>query len=439
MTTTSTPADTAVAGPETALDTAPEPDATEPAGPRPSLWRTGSYWAWLASDTGQALGSSLQFFLVPLLVVLVSGNAAAAGTVAALGLGGRLATTLLGGVLADRHDLRRLMILSGTLAGCVMLGLVAVVGLDLGLVALGALNLLAGVRAGLLGNASDAALKQVVPPSLLPTASSANQARDAAVSMGAPPLGGLLLGLGAVPALLTAAAAYLVSALGALVLRGDFRPAPANGKTSIRAEVGAGLAWLWQRSELRRVMVVALLLNLGLNAAIATLLYSLAGDGESPARIGLVSTALGLGMLAGALLAGPVVQRVPSGWVAMIGMSITGAAMAVLPLVPGFWATLAVLTVGTLGAPATNAAMFSYLMHQTPRAVLGRVMSATELVGAGATPLAPIIAGFGLSLIGLRGTLLVCAAICLLAVAAVLTSRALRTLPRPDAWAPAEE
>lgn len=246
MTTTSTPADTAVAGPETALDTAPEPDATEPAGPRPSLWRTGSYWAWLASDTGQALGSSLQFFLVPLLVVLVSGNAAAAGTVAALGLGGRLATTLLGGVLADRHDLRRLMILSGTLAGCVMLGLVAVVGLDLGLVALGALNLLAGVRAGLLGNASDAALKQVVPPSLLPTASSANQARDAAVSMGAPPLGGLLLGLGAVPALLTAAAAYLVSALGALVLRGDFRPAPANGKTSIRAEVGAGLAWLWQ-------------------------------------------------------------------------------------------------------------------------------------------------------------------------------------------------
>ena len=409
-----------------------------PAGPALSLHRQRAYWAWLLSDTGQALGSSLQFFLVPLLVVLVSGSAAAAGTVAALGVGGRIATTLLGGVLADRHDLRHLMMLSGAGAAAVVTGMVVVLRLDLGLLALGALNLLAGVRAGLLAGASDAALKQVVPAPLLPTAASANQARDAAVAMGGPPLGGFLLGIGAVPALAAAGAAYLVAAAGALVLRGDFRPERTTTAASVRAEAVEGLRWLWARAELRRVMTVALLLNLGLNAAVTTLLYHLATSGEDPARIGLVSTALGVGMLVGAVAAGPVVQRFPSGLVAMAGMSLAGLSMLVLPFVPGFWGTLAVLTVGILGGPATNAAMMSYLMHQTPRRVLGRVMSAAGLVGAGALPLAPVLAGWGLSLLGLRPTLLVCAGVCLLAVGAVLSSRALRTLPRPADWASSE-
>lgn len=404
-----------------------------------SLWRSRSYWVWLVSDTGQAVGSTLQFFLIPLLVVLVSGDAAVAGTVAAVGLGGRIATTLVGGVLADRHDLRRLMVLSGLAAAVIVAGMLAVIELEVGVVALAVLNLLAGVRAGLLGGASNAALKQVVRPEVLPTASAANQARDAAVSMGAAPLGGALLGIGAVPALVMTAGAYLVSAASAHVMRGDFRPARATKPSSIRAEIGAGLRWLWMRPELRRVMAVALLLNLGLNAAVTTLLYHLATTGESPVRIGLVSTALGLGMLLGALVAGPVVQRAPSGWVAMIGLSLAGLSMLALPFAPGFWVTLAILTVGILGAPSANAAILGYLMHQTPRAVLGRVMSAVELVAAGATPLAPILAGLGLAVLGLRPTLLLCAGICLLAVGAILTSRALRTLPRPEAWAPAAE
>ncbi|AXH96308.1 MFS transporter [Ornithinimicrobium avium] len=403
------------------------------------LRRSRTYWVWLVGDTGQALGSSIQFFLVPLIVVLVTGSTAAAGTIAALGLGGRIATTLVGGVLADRHDLRRMMVLSGVMAAVVMVAMLVATRLELGIVVLAALNLLAGVRAGLLGGASDAALKQVVRPDLLPAASAANQARDAAVSMGAPPLGGVLLGIGAVPALAATAAAYLVSAVGALALRGDFRPAPVADPGPVRAEVSAGLRWLWARPELRRIMAVALLLNLGLNAAIATLLYHLATTGEDPARIGLVSTALGLGMLLGATVAGPLVQRLPSGLVATVGLSMAGLSMLALPFVPGFWPTLAVLTVSVLGAPAANAAVFSYLMHQTPRSVVGRVLSAVELVGAGATPLAPVLAGWGLATLGLRPTLLVCAVICLLAVVAVASSRALRTLPRPDAWGAAAQ
>ena len=428
MTTQTTPATS------TASYTPEGPQVPEEPRAARSLWRSRPYLVWLVSDTGQALGASLQSFLIPLLVVLVTGSAAAAGTIAAVGLAGRIVTTLVGGVLADRHDLRRLMIVSGLAAALVVGGVLAVVELDVGLVALAALNLVAGIRAGLLGGASNVALKQVVGPEVLPAAAAANQARDAAVSMGGPPLGGVLLGIGAVPALVATAAAYLVSAASALLMRGDFRSVRAAGPSTMLAEIGTGLRWLWARAALRRVMAVALLLNLGLNAAVTTLLYHLAMTGEAPARIGLVSTALGLGMLLGSVAAAPVVQRFPSGWVAMVGLSLTGLSMLALPFAPCFWGTLAILTVGILGAPAVNAAVISYLMHQTPRSVLGRVMSAVELVSTGALPLAPIVAGWGLAALGLRPTLLSCAVVCLLAVGAILSSRALRSLPRPDAW-----
>jgi hypothetical protein len=53
----------------------------------------------------------------------------------------------------------------------------------------------------------------------------------------------------------------------------------------------------------------------------------------------------------------------------------------------------------------------------------------------GAMPLAPLIAGFGLTWIGRQNTILVCAALCLVAVGLALGNRALRALPIESRWA----
>lgn len=405
-----------------------------PADP-PSLWRQPRYLTWLLTDTAVGLATLVQAFVLPLVVILLTRDAALAGTVAALGMGARVVTTLVGGVLADRHDLRRLMVLSGALgAGLVTLMALALAG-GLGVTALAILNVLAGVRAGLLGVASDAALKQVVSSAQLPVASSANQARDAAVQLGAGPAGGALLALGPVVALLTTAAVFAVSALSALALKGDFRPDrdPATGSSAWREAVD-GLRWLWGQQVIRRILLVALLLNLGLSTGVTALVYGLGVQGMDPARIGLVTTAIGSAMLLGALGAAQVVQRVPSGVVVAVGMAMAGLSVAALPFVPGFWATLAVLFLGTLGAPACNAALMSYFMHLVPRRILGRAMSGASLMTTGAVPLAPVVAGLGLAWLGLTSTLMVAAVICLLAVLAVLLDRGLRLLPRPADW-----
>ncbi|WP_134774101.1 MFS transporter [Ornithinimicrobium flavum] len=419
----------------------PVPPETERPAPAPSLWRDRGYLAWLASDTSSALASSVQGFVLPLVVLLLTGDPAVAGSVAALGLAARVLTTIVGGVLADRHDLRRLMILGGALGAVVLTLMALAYAAGLGVLALAALNVVAGVRSGLFGSASNAALRQAVPAGLLPRAMSANQGRDAALAMGGGPLGGLLLGLGPVVALGAAAGAHLLAALSALGLRGSFAPVarPEGHRASMRREAAEGLRWLWRQPVLRTIALVAAVLNLGLNAALTTVLYSFGAQGVSPGRLGLVSLALGVGMLLGSLVAGTLVDRLPTGWVAAGGLAWLAASVAVLPWLPGFWPTLVVLGLGTVAAPAINAGVLGYLMHVTPRAVLGRVSSAIELLSAGAVPLAPVVAGLGLATVGLRGTLLVSAGCCLLALVLVLAGRDVRRLPRPAQWGAAPE
>lgn len=247
--------------------------------------------------------------------------------------------------------------------------------------------------------------------------------------------------MGPVLALGAAAAAHLLAALSALGMRGSFAPAPRpeGHRASVRREAAEGLRWLWRQPVLRTIALVAAVLNLGLNAALTTVIYSFGAQGVAPARIGLVSLALGCGMLAGSLVAGALVDRLPTGWVAAGGLAWLSGSVAVLPWLPGFWPTLAVLALGTLSAPAVNAAVLGYLLHVTPRRVLGRVSSAVELLAAGAVPLAPVVAGLGLAALGLRPTLLLCAGCCLLALVLVVSSREVRGLPRPAQWGAAQE
>lgn len=402
------------------------------------LWRSGRYLTWLTSDTAAGLAMDVQAFVLPLIVIVLSGDPALGGLVAATGAAARLACTLLGGVIADRHDLRRLMVVGGLSGAGISLLLVLAIAADLGVAVLAGLNALAGVRAGLLGLASDAALKGAVPAEQLPTATAANQGRDAAIAMGGAPLGGMLLAVGPVVAMAATGLSFLLAGLSALGLRGDYRPQRAEGDggggSSAWSEVRAGLVWLWGQQVLRRLIVVSMLVNLALSALLATLIYDLGARGVDPARIGLLSTVLGVGMLVGALLAGVVVQRVPSGWVAICGILLVSVAAMVLPFVEGFRPTLLVLGLGILGAPATNAALIGYFMHIVPRAVLGRAMSAVELVTGGMVPLAPLVAGLGLAALGRQPTLVLCGAVALSAALVLLTDRGLRGLPRPADW-----
>lgn len=454
------------------------------------LWRNTDYLFWLGADSGQMLGMALYTFLMPLIALIVLDEPAAAGTIAAVGQIARVLMILPGGVFSDRHDRRRLMVLAGVCGAVIAALFVLVQSVDrLDFWALLVINVAMGARNGLLGGVSNTALKSVVTTPQLPTALSANQARDGAIQLGAAPVGGVLLALGPLVALLGPLIAYLLSALSALGIRANLHPragvaadagvavipadvsaasspdvavpeevasvevSPGLGvaeddqathrakgaaatKKSVVSEAVEGLLWLWRQPPLRAVLFVSTTVNLGTNAALITLIYSFQQQGVAPAVIGLLTSALGLSVIFGALMAPWLVKRVATGRLALVAILVIATAISSVSRLESVPVIIVVFGLGFLFAPAIDAGLIGYFMVQVPQQLMGRALNAFGLFSMGAVPLAPVIAGFGLGWIGQQATLIICAACCVLSATLVIASRELRTLPGPDGWDP---
>ncbi|TDE91633.1 MFS transporter [Occultella glacieicola] len=424
------------------------------------LRRNRRYLTWLISDTSKGLAAALFAFAVPLLTLMVTNDPARAGIVGAAGLAVRAVTTLAGGVLADRHRRIALMTL-GSVIGVMIAGGFTVLALTdaLTFLALLIVAVLLAARTGLFDVAGESALKEVVPDGAMGRAQAANQGRDAALQLAGGPLGGALLAAGAWVVAVVMTACHLVAAITAWRL-GRSAPDPGATRTgtgpdpthpahpadppapeavsgpapNALAELRAGFAWLLSRTDLRGVLVVSTIINLGFNAALATVIYALQQDGHSPAAIGWVSAGAGAAMLLGAVAAPMLVSRVRAGVLTIVGLTIAAAGAYTLALVDSVWAITAVLAVSVLGVPALNAALMGYFMVATPTELLGRANSASMVLGIGAMPLAPLIAGFGLAWVGREATIAVCAGLCAVAALLALANRGLRALPAESGW-----
>src|SRR5690606_14173165 len=160
------------------------------------LHRNTEYRRWLLGDLLQDIGTGIGAFAFPLITLLVTDSLAATGAVAFVQGLGALVGMIPGGVLADRVERRRLRLLTAATAVLLQLALVLVLATGTaGAVVLGVLAFADRLRDTLLGTASNAMLKQIVPTAQLPRAVAVNQGREAAVEMGSGPAGGALLGL----------------------------------------------------------------------------------------------------------------------------------------------------------------------------------------------------------------------------------------------------
>lgn len=418
--------------PSTRAHTVPE----KPTVPSEGLWRNRDYVWWLSTDTAGTLGRALHNFAVPLLALYVTGSTAQAGVVAAIGQVGRLLTTVPGGVLADRYDRRRLIVI-GAASGAVLAAALASMQLAgyMSFWLLSTLNLLMNIRGGLFDSTSNAALKSVVSSRSVGSAVAANQGRDAVVTLSGGPLGGVLMVLGhAVPFVVTCVL-EVISALSVARIHADLRPARGPAEcTGYLNEAREGLLWLFHRPELRGIMIISTIVNLGVNASLTTVVFGLQQRGESPAAIGLTTSAIGVGMLAGAVIAPTLVRRVPTGRLGAFGLIVVAGSMAALPFVQSLPAICVVLAASMVAAPAINASLLGYFMVAVPTRLLGRATSAQDLLAMGAVPLAPLVAGFGYAAWGWAGALGLCAAICATAAALAMFDRGLRTLPTSERW-----
>ena len=241
---------------------------------------------------GQALsklGQRGTALALPLLILHVTGSPAIAGIAAFVDQAVDLLVTLPGGAVADRFDRRTVMVV------CDLLGFAALAGLALAVTtgAAAALpiilvaSLLDSVATSVYGSASAAALPSVVGEDDLPDAISLVQARNSALYLVGPILGGLLFAVNPALPFVLDAASYLVSAYLALRIRTPLG-VEVDPERTFRADLVAGLKFLAAAPPLRLALVNACVLNSVFGGVVLAVIAVSTVGGASSSIVGVV-------------------------------------------------------------------------------------------------------------------------------------------------------
>ncbi|NUR70730.1 MAG: MFS transporter [Hamadaea sp.] len=393
---------------------------------RPVLARHSGFRLLWTSATVSSLGSWLLTIAVPVQVYRLTGQATATGLALALEAAPAILLAPWAGVLADRFDRRRLLVvahLAAAVAVLVML-LPGTTSIYIGLV-------LETSVVAFLQPAIRALTPQVVPADAdLIAATGTTSITQSVLRLTAPVLGTALLTQGAFAhVVLLDAASYLVAAglLARLPIRSAVGPASASGT------LRAGLAFLIGTPFLRALAVTTWAYWTA-NAALTALLIPFLAVrlGQPPQTLGLLITGLGVGYLLGSAVAGRLLPRYSTRTLLGATYFAVGLCFLVLFTAPNLPIALAGITAaGVPGAIAVAATQYR-LQSATPDGVRGRVLAAFYATDSLAT-LAGALLGPALSgWIGLFGALLLASATVLVAaiVARLTLPAAIATDPR---------
>lgn len=402
-----------------------------------SLARNHDFSVLWIGQTVSDLGARASSFVFPILAFALTGSALAASVVEVLFLGGLALTLLPAGVMADRYHRGRLMRASAA-TGVLLYTSLAVAGW-LGTLTLTHLLVVAtitGLATGLFTPAETAAIRTVVTTEELPTALAQQQARQHIAGLLGAPLGGALYGLTRWLPFAANAVAYAVAWVLLGRIRADLTPAAYDAAERARpaAELAEGLRFIWRTPFLRLMLLWSPLVNLTGNALFFLAILRLLQARTAPGTIALVEVIAGIAGILGALIAPWLVARTRTGTLA-IAVAWSAVPMAV-PM--SLWNTVPVLA-AALGAimvlnPAGNAALGAFRIAVTPEALLGRVQGAMQFTSWITIPLAPLLAGALLSLVGGLHAGLVLSALLGLTALVPTCSHAVRSVPRPHQW-----
>lgn len=402
----------------------PEPATRVP------LWRNRDFILLWSGQIVSTLGTRITSIAFPLLVLGLTGSPAKAGLVASAQTIPYALVHLPAGVLVDRWDRKRIMLVSDAVRALAFGSLVLALVLDR--VTLAQILVVAVVEGTLFvffQLAESSALPQLVPHEQLGAALAQNQAREQGAELAGAPLGGVLFSVGRVVPFLADAISYAVSFLTLLAIRPPFQEAREPRWTTLRAEIGEGVRWYWQQPFLRTLIAVVGATNIVYNALYLVLIVRARNLGASPFIVGAMFAFAGGGAILGALLA-PGVQRHVSAKLVLLGsLWLWGTGMAVLVPLPNAVALGVVIGLLAVAGPIFNVVLGSYRYALAPDRLLGRTASVARLVAWGTIPLGPLVAGFLVEAIGAAATLVVLATGMLLVAAAATVSPSVRSAP----------
>jgi MFS family permease len=387
-----------------------------------------SFRLYFGGQVVSASGTFLQQTAIGWLVLELTGSASLLGLVIAAGGIPGLLFGPWGGELADRMDLRKLLIATQTIfcGLAVVLWALALAG-EARVWVLVTIGVAGGIVQIVDSPARQAFVSQLVPRTDITSAISLNGVVVNSARVVGPALGGLLIvTVGTTVCFGLNAVSYLV-VIAALVL---IRPSKEKaGAPPGRQGVREGLRYVTGRQQLWLPLVMMSAVGLfAFNFAVIIPVLAKDTFHGSGGTYGLLSTMLSIGAVLGSLAVGLIHHpRRPYLLFTSLLFGIALAATAFAPTVAT--ACVALFATGVTAFSFVTLCSTSLQLHSSS-SYRGRVMALWVFVFLGTTPIGSILTGWITSAGGPRVALLVGAASCL--VAALLASF-VRTPPNPDA------
>jgi MFS family permease len=360
-----------------------------------------------------------QFFLValPWLVLQLTGDVFALGTVVAVTAAPRAVFLLLGGALLDRFSPRTVMLYSN-LGRMVLVAVLAVLTVS-GSVQLWMLYifaLLLGLGYAIYLPAQSAIVPRLVPRERLHAGNAITQGTFQLSRALGPVLAGVLIaflgtseigataapdssGVGIVFGL--EAASFLVSAITltmiALSPLGHEKGRDTRGAGIMRS-LGGGFTCVWRDKTLRVYFVLIGLVNLALLGPVSVGLPVLASTRFQDAgalAYGAILSGFGLGALSG-VVAGGTLRRPPGRSfpaALLASCALLGVGLALLGALPSAGGSAAAAFLIGLGEGYLTVEFITWLQLRTSRENLGRMMGILLFASLGQAPLSNVIAG----------------------------------------------
>lgn len=382
------------------------PAAAPDSGALPPLWRQRNYMLLWIGAVGSALGGHAAGIAYPLLVLAITGSPATVGLVSALRGTPYLLLSLPVGAMVDRWDRRRVMLRCelGCAAAVGSLALALVLGRAT-LAHILVVAVVEGTLATFYNLAQVAAIPRVVPRPQLAQATAQNQAGWAAAGVAGPALGTALYQWARALPFGLDALSYLVSAATLWRLQGRFEPEPRSGPSHLLTDMKQGLAWLWAEALVRRMALLTGGLNFVQAAVPLLLIVSAQQLGASPAQIGMIFSAAGVGGVLGAALGARVQRWFSFGQVIATTVGLQALLFPLYALAPSpLWLGVVYGLIMFL-APVYNVVQLSHRLALIPAGLEGRVNASFRFTAHLLIPVGAALCGLAIEHLGTGVTL----------------------------------
>jgi len=369
----------------------PERTAVAPDTPaKPSMFSSLRIRNYRLFAMGQAVsntGTWMQRIAQDWLVLGLTGSSTAVGITTALQFLPMLLFGLYGGVVADRCDKRRLLLVTQSVMGLTGLALAALtLSGQVHVVHVYVLAFVLGLATVLDNPTRQTFVSEMVGPEQIRNAVSLNSANFQSARLVGPAIAGVLISaVGSGWAFLFNGLSFLAPLAGLLLIRtGELHKSDRVPRS--KGQLREGLSYVRSRPELIwPIVLVGFIGTFGFNFPIWLTAFTDKVFQEGAGTYGLLNTLMAVGSVAGALLAarrGTSRMRLMAGAALIFGVLEVAAALS-----PSFWLFAALMApIGIMGLTFNVTANSSVQLASDP-VMRGRVMSLYMMVFVGGTPI----------------------------------------------------